>query len=149
MFVFVLMMAVTFGVATSGYRAITGRDLLDLVGTGAVAASARTASESASPKPTASPAPTAVQIPTATAARPTPTPAPAATKRMVIANTDGIGVYLRASPKLDDKLKPWMEGTSVETSGGPVEGDGTSWQKVRTPDGSEGFIPVQFLAAAP
>ena len=64
---------------------------------------------------------------------------------LVVGNTDGMGVFLRRTPKLDDKVKPWRDGTPMVVLGGQQEGDGQLWWHVRAPDGSEGFVPAQYL----
>lgn len=149
-FVFFMMMLVSMAGLLGGYRAITGKDLVSLSDFGVGHAPVTTVQ--AAPAVVASPtvvAPTAIPLPTPVRQVPTPTPVPDKPKVMVVANTDGIGVYLRRSPKLDDRLRPWVEGTRFEVSGDPVEADGVQWLKVKAPDGVEGFIPARFLVAAP
>ena len=148
-FVFFLMTLVSVVGMLVGYRAITGEDLVSLSDFGVGHATAIAYQQPAAPPlPTLSP--TSAAIPTIA---PPPTAAATATpekpKLMAVANTDGIGVYLRRTPKLDDRLRPWVEGTRFEALGSPVDGDGVKWLKVRGPDGVEGFIPTQFLVPVP
>ena len=148
-FVFFLMTLVSVGGLLAGYRAITGEDLVSLSDFG-VGRSTAIAYQQPTTVPLPTVAPTAVPVPTI-AAPPTaaPTAVAANPKLMVVANTDGIGVYLRKTPKLDDRLRPWVEGTRFEVLDNPVDGDGVKWLKVKGPDGIEGFIPSQFLVPAP
>lgn len=83
--------------------------------------------------------------------QPSPTPATPASDRGVwqVANTDGDGVYLRRTPRLDDKLRPWPEGTLLKDLKERAEGDGHTWYKVQAPDGSVGYVPSRFVKPAP
>ncbi len=148
-FVFFLMMLVSLGGMLGGYRLITGRDLVGLSDIGVGRSTASAAPQPTVVKPTPTAAPTAVPQPSPAPPVATPTPVPDKPKTMIVANTDGQGVYLRRTPKLNDRVKAWVEGTKVEVSGSPVDGDGVQWLKVKTPDGVEGYIPSQFLVAAP
>ncbi|MGI5836663.1 MAG: SH3 domain-containing protein, partial [Chloroflexota bacterium] len=82
--------------------------------------------------------------PTATA-----TPVPDASQIMLVANTDGLGVYIRRTPNPNDKINAYQDGTKMEVIGQAVESAGQKWYKVRAPDGIEGYIPAQFLVDAP
>lgn len=111
------------------------------------------------PTPAAKVTPAVVPVPTATL-RPvrvaidspgagtqlvvTPTPTPA-TSRFVVGNTNGDGVSLRRSPKLDDRWLAWQDGTVMEVVGPEVSGDGLTWRHVRDPRGNTGYIPSQYL----
>lgn len=64
---------------------------------------------------------------------------------MRVGNTDGQGVYLRRTPRMDDTIRPWVDGTPMVVLGPPETGEGHSWLRVRAPDGTEGYIPVQYL----
>ncbi len=146
-FVFLLMMAVAIGGVLGGYRVVTGRDLIGLsdFGIGRGSAKAEALSPTARPAtPTLAPAATATSIPVATA-----TPVPAKTQVMMVGNTDGAGVFMRKTPHLADKLRAWVDGTKMEVTGDPVESDGQQWLKVRAPDGTEGYIPKEYLVASP
>ena len=74
---------------------------------------------------------------------------PAATKRYyVVTNTGGSGVYLRRTPQLDDRLTAWPDATRLEELGPSVSAGGLTWRHVRTPDGTEGYVPAQYTAEA-
>ena len=147
MFTFLLMMAVASTGMLVGYRLVTGRDLVTLSEFG-VAGQAEVQVISPVLKGTTSPtpSPTPTALPSAT---PSPTPAPETQRFMVIGNTDGQGVYLRRTPRMDDKLQAWPDNTRMELLGEVVQGDGRTWRKVRAPNGAEGYIPAEFLVAAP
>lgn len=83
------------------------------------------------------------------AARPAATPAPSPTprpaeqgQRVRVANTDGIGVAVRASPSMNDRLPqafpPGAELTVLERSG--------QFVRVRGANGLEGWVPGQYVA---
>ena len=46
---------------------------------------------------------------------------------------------------MDDKIRPWMDGTPMTVLAQPVTVNGVTWLKVRAPDGVEGYIPSQYL----
>jgi hypothetical protein len=86
--------------------------------------------------PTAAPAPQA--------APPLPSATPA-TNRLTIVKTDGQGVVLRNSPRMDDRTpRGVFEGSQVTV----VERSGADWVKVRSAQGEEGWIPTQYTAPA-
>lgn len=60
-------------------------------------------------------------------------------------NTGGEGVFIRRTPNMNDKIRPWQEGTRMMVLGAPETVNGVSWLKVRAPDGVEGYIPAQYL----
>jgi hypothetical protein len=97
--------------------------------------------------PVAVQSPTAVQSPVAT-----PTQASASAARsgdwLVVANTDGEGVFLRRTPSMEDRLEVYEEGTRVQAVGPEVESEGRRWRLVRVEDGAVGWIPSQYLVAA-
>jgi hypothetical protein len=99
------------------------------------------------PLPTATVRPLRVEV-SAPAASPqvanTPTPAPVP-ERMVVGNTNGDGVALRRTPKLDDRLVAWQDGSVMEVIGPDATGDGLTWRNVRDPKGNTGYIPAQYL----
>jgi hypothetical protein len=104
-----------------------------------LAAATQLAAPAAESTRAATPAPASVaRAPTSTAPRAaaTPTPAPQTGERRRIANTDGIGVALRASPG-GDRLpgKGYDEGVTVTL----LEQQGT-WARIRGDDGREGWV---------
>jgi hypothetical protein len=43
--------------------------------------------------------------------------------RVVVAGTDGEGVFVRKSPRLDDRLQAWSDGTRLDVVGRRAAGD--------------------------
>lgn len=145
-FTFFLMMAVAVGGGAIGYRLITGRDLLSPAALGLMQL-AEVPTVVPTPRPSIPTSlPVATLVPTPSPA--TATPVPDTPQIMVVGNTDGQGVFLRRTPHLDDKLKPWVDGSKMEIVGAPVDSDGHRWMKVRAPDGAEGYIPLEYLVEA-
>ena len=105
-------------------------------------------SDTATPVPEAlvapTPAPTTLAAPVAQE-QPTSAPTRVAQQMMKVGNTDREGVYLRRTPNMDDKIRPWMDGTPMTVLAQPVTVNGVTWLKVRAPDGVEGYIPSQYL----
>jgi SH3-like domain-containing protein len=58
------------------------------------------------------------------------------------------GIYLRRTPRMDDRLNAWPDGTRLEVIGPDVEGDGRRWKHVRGPDGQQGYVPVDYVQIA-
>lgn len=48
---------------------------------------------------------------------------------------------------MEDKIRPWPENTPMVVVGSPETGEGRLWQRVRAPDGAEGYVPAEFLVA--
>ncbi|MGB9739058.1 SH3 domain-containing protein [Chloroflexus sp.] len=102
--------------------------------------------------------PTAITLPTAdagslpgneanTTAQPAPTPAP---RFFVVVNTGNQGLFLRPQPNRNDPpITTLPEGTRLEQIGEDVPGSDYVWRPVRTPDGLEGYVAVDFLAPEP
>lgn len=142
--VFLLMTTVAIGGSLFGFRIITGKDLINPAELGFGVAPTKKVEIVATALPTLPP-------PTPTTARPTATstPVPDTPQVMLVANTDGLGVYIRRTPNPDDKIRAWREGTKMQVIGQPVESGEQRWYKVRAPDGTEGYIPVGYLVNAP
>jgi hypothetical protein len=66
-----------------------------------------------------------------------------------VGNTDGEGVYVRRTPALDDRTSAYPDNTVLLTTGPDVVGDGHTWHQVRTPDGVDGYVPVEYTVTAP
>jgi hypothetical protein len=66
-----------------------------------------------------------------------------------VGNTDGEGVYVRNTPALGDRLTAYPDNTVLVTTGPDVVGDGHTWHQVRTPDGVDGYVPVEYTVTAP
>ncbi len=87
----------------------------------------------------ASPSPVSM----AASVQPSPSPAPA---RFAIANTDGLGVYIRRSRADADKIRAWRDGTEMVEVGPPQETNGVTWRNVKDPAGNTGWIQDRYLA---
>lgn len=86
------------------------------------------------------------------AAQPEPAaaPAPAAFGRFTVVGTGGQGLLLRPGPSRDGApIATLPDGTQVEQIGEDVPGGDFVWRQIRTPDGQEGWVAVDFLVAAP
>jgi len=66
---------------------------------------------------------------------------------LVVSHTEGQGAYVRATPRLDDKLRAWPEGTWLEATGQTAQSESHNWVEVRDPGGSVGWIPQDYLEA--
>ena len=77
--------------------------------------------------------------------RPASSLTPVAQQVMKVGNTDREGAYLSRTPNMDDKIRPWMDGTPMTVLAQPETINGVTWLKVRAPDGVEGYIPSQYL----
>jgi poly-gamma-glutamate capsule biosynthesis protein CapA/YwtB (metallophosphatase superfamily) len=66
---------------------------------------------------------------------------------LVVANTGGVGVYVRRTPSWADKIEAWPDGTRMTVVGLDGAGEGTVWKRVAAPDGVVGWVPVQYLSA--
>lgn len=137
---------VGIGGSLFGYRVITGKDLLNLDDLGLGGAPARKVEIVATAAPTVPPPTPTKAPPRATS---TATTIPDSPQIMLVANTDGQGVYLRRTPHPEDKLQAYRDGTKMEVIGQPTESDGKKWYKVLAPNGVEGYIPAEFLVNAP
>lgn len=72
----------------------------------------------------------------------------AAGPSVMVANTEGIGVYLRASPKMDDFLHPVADGTELQIAGPDVWADGIHWLPVEDGSGNRGWVPAAYTSLA-
>ncbi|MBI3979910.1 MAG: hypothetical protein HY331_17185 [Chloroflexi bacterium] len=70
---------------------------------------------------------------------------PAASEARRVGNTGGEGVYLRRTPRPDDRLRHLSEGATVLLLGPRVESGGLTWLKVQDATGDEGWLPEQYL----
>ncbi|MBI3967620.1 MAG: hypothetical protein HY329_18440 [Chloroflexi bacterium] len=84
----------------------------------------------------------------AAAAPPPAEPAPAADgQQLIVANTNGDGVFLRRSPNPNDRLRAWPEKTRLELLG-EQHVNGQHWLNVQDPAGNVGWVPAQYTAPA-
>ena len=94
-------------------------------------------------------APTSAPTPSATEPRlpPSPTVLPSPTALPVgrVGNTGGDGVYLRRTPRMDDRSIAWADNTQLILLGAEATGDGQNWVQVRDPMNNVGWVPVQFV----
>jgi hypothetical protein len=67
---------------------------------------------------------------------------------VVVAGTDGEGVYLRRTPRLDDKLSAWSDGTRLAILGPDVVQNGLRWIPVQDPCGIGGWVLARYAAPA-
>jgi hypothetical protein len=61
-----------------------------------------------------------------------------------VANTDGVGAYVRRSPSLADRLRPWPDNTLLKIVGPDTTAEGIDWKQVEDPAGNRGWIPSQY-----
>ncbi len=87
-----------------------------------------------------------------------PTPATSAVSVggwVVVANTDGQGLYLRRQPNWSSKWVAWGEGTKFQVLAAEANGTeaprtrGEAWLQVQDPEGRVGYVPEQYVALAP
>jgi cytoskeletal protein RodZ len=112
--------------------------------------------------PTPTPTVTPVVIPTMTPAAPltatatltgpvtspaeTAVPATATPDEDTAAVNSAVGVWLRAEPNTDAEQLEWvLDGTVLTLLPGLETGDNFEWQQVRTPEGNEGWVAVDFI----
>lgn len=109
--------------------------------------------------PLGAPQPTAMTEPTGEStlllgneganAEPQPAPPPAP-RFFVVVNTGGQGLFLRPQPNRNNQpITTLPDGTRLEQIGDDVPGEDRLWRPVRTPDGLEGYVAVDFLAPEP
>ncbi|WP_322487004.1 SH3 domain-containing protein [Chloroflexus sp.] len=106
--------------------------------------------------PLGEPQPTAITQPTSEStpllgnegANAAPQPAPPPSPRFfVVVNTGGQGLFLRPQPnRTNPPIATLPDGTRLEQIGDDVPGEDRLWRPVRTPDGLEGYVAVDFLA---
>jgi hypothetical protein len=91
---------------------------------------------------TGSPAATAAPSAQAAAGTASVTPTSQNTQIAHVANTEGQGVVLRASPRDDDRTpRGFLEGDRVTV----LERSGPDWARVRGDNGQEGWVPTRYL----
>jgi hypothetical protein len=89
-------------------------------------------------KPAAVASPSPVAKPTATTAT------AAAIEKVWVGNTDGEGVFVRKTPVMAVRVRAYPDKSLLTIVGEDVDGDGQKWHHVRTPDGVDGYVPVQY-----
>lgn len=131
--------------------------LASLVASLLVVACTATASAPAptrAPGATTAPVPPPTAVPTPRPSTPTPPPLPTPTSTPAattvrVANTDGEGVYLRRSPVMADRIRAYRDDTLLRIIGDDVDGEGGRWHHVAAPDGTQGYVPAQYVAEVP
>lgn len=95
---------------------------------------------------TLTPLPSVTPIPT-----PPPPTAPPTPQKFVVVGTSGLGLFLRDNPSTNSTvLETLPDGTVVERVGeDDVPGADHVWRKVRSPEGQEGWVAVDYLQPAP
>jgi Bacterial SH3 domain len=68
---------------------------------------------------------------------------------VVIGNTNGSGVNLRAEPNTDSEVVTLLDnGADLDITDGSIESDGFIWWPVETADGETGYVAEDFLVPA-
>ena len=67
----------------------------------------------------------------------------------VVGNTDGLGVYVRRSPRSQDRIIAWPDGTRMLVVGAYQQAGGATWKSVQDPAGNVGWIASQYLNPSP
>lgn len=75
---------------------------------------------------------------------PTPNPDPNV-PRCVVANTGGVGVFIRNNPNSEEPIKLWDDETEMAVVGKNVLSNGLRWKHVRDPDGNVGYVAARYL----
>lgn len=103
------------------------------------------------PSPTAAkPSPTASRTPTpSTTPGASPTATPGQSQSLVLGNTGGVGAWLRRTPRMNDYLIAWTDGTRMTVVGPDVQAEGITWKNVQDPQGNKGYIPAEWLVPGP
>ncbi len=90
--------------------------------------------------------PQVILVPTSTPAEPSPTPLPQAR----VVNTGGAGVNVRLKPTTNAQIAGIAaEGTLVELLGETEQDENFTWERIRTPEGLEGWVVSRFLELQP
>ena len=87
--------------------------------------------------------------PTITATATIAPPVVPAARTFIVANTGGEGVFLRQAPKTGNRLAALAEKTVLVEVGAEQTLEGAVWRHVRTPDGTEGYLPAQYTTVKP
>jgi len=62
-----------------------------------------------------------------------------------VANTGGEGVFVRRTPRLNDRIKAWPDGTLLVVVGPDAQGEGGTWKNVLDPANNVGFVPARYV----
>jgi hypothetical protein len=69
-------------------------------------------------------------------------------ERVKVANTGGVGAILRADPPVGRQVTGLRDGTLLQVLEHRQFDDGTEWLRVKTPDGTEGWVFSRLVAAS-
>ncbi|HZT08923.1 MAG TPA: hypothetical protein VFC51_18010 [Chloroflexota bacterium] len=61
-----------------------------------------------------------------------------------VANTGGVGAYVRRTPDMNDRIRAWRDGTALTVLGPDTTANGIEWKHVEDPAGNQGWIPAQY-----
>ena len=142
--VFVIVLVILFYVS-NGLLPLVGNLRIPVIGSPQRTQRVELIETLAEPTPTPAPTPTIVAAsspqpwPTST---PVPTPTPVVRK---VGNTGGLGVYLRRTPNINDRMRAWLDNSEMILLGEETDAGGFHWIKVRDPAGNEGWVPEQYL----
>ena len=66
--------------------------------------------------------------------------------QVMLAFSEGAGVYMHPTKRLADRSKAYAEGTLLTVLGPVEQADGKDWLHVRAPDGKEGWVVADYTA---
>ncbi len=101
------------------------------------------------PRPAVAAAPTSSPTVAATVTTLTTASLPPRPVSLVVANTEGQGVFIRRNPSATDKIRAWPERTVMILIGEDRQAEGRRWRNVRDPAGNEGWVPADYLVSPP
>ncbi len=91
------------------------------------------------------PVPTAVSEPPTLTPPPEPSPTTTTAVQTAVVSS-GVGVWLRGTPSTGGEQLSWLlDGTVVTVLPGRQQADDFEWQQVRTAEGVEGWVAVDFI----
>jgi len=86
--------------------------------------------------------------PTVRSGAPTSAASAAPRRRLVVANTGGRGVNVRASPGVGQKvLRAWPEGAILVPTGATAQAAGLRWLQVRDPANEVGWVAAAYVSS--
>lgn len=105
----------------------------------------------AAPEPASSVVEAAVPVTAPAPSEEPPVPPATATtlEAVRIANTGGVGAYVRRTPRLNDRLRAWPDNTLLKIRGPDTTAEGIEWKRVEDPAGNQGWIPAQYTRPEP
>jgi hypothetical protein len=64
---------------------------------------------------------------------------------LVVTNTDGIGVYVRRTPRMADRIRAWPDGTRLRSQKETTWAEDRYWFRVVDPAGNRGWVPSSYV----